>query len=184
MHHGRGVAAYDRRLLELLNVPRAIALEACYLAVVLDADDQLAARGVGEGADVPCRLLGVEARALAVELEILFLFGEEIGVVPGDGLLHGRLLNMFNGRHFTAWPKGGRSPDVLPTKDPSTLEQARVDGRLAEKRVELLGRNAVHAVYDAGEPSRHRGGGVRVVATAAVVSASSPRFTAASTHSA
>lgn len=60
---------------------------------------------------------------------------------------------------------------AAPPPRTRTLEQARVDGRLAEKRVEPLARDAFHAVRDAGdEPAGHAhhanarlaGGGVRV----------------------
>lgn len=57
--------------LKILNVARAITLEARYLTVILDTDNKLASRRVGECADMLRDLLVILAGALSIEVLIL-----------------------------------------------------------------------------------------------------------------
>jgi hypothetical protein len=66
---------------------------------------------------------------------------------------HENLVPLYFGKTFFAWSKDGRFPSVLPTSGPRSLEQACVDGRLAEKRV---GGNAVGAKTLSATESRFR----------------------------
>ena len=100
INHGDSILADDggrrtgreRCALEVLDVARAAALEARHLAVVLDADNDLAAGGVGERADVLCDLLVVLAGALPIEILVLLEGGEQVHIVCRYGLLHRCLL--------------------------------------------------------------------------------------------
>lgn len=85
---GRG-AFGDVALLEQLGLLGLLDVEAGDKPVVLDSDDELASSGVREGADVPSEVLGVDPRALAVEVMVLLHGGEDLYVVCGHGALHG-----------------------------------------------------------------------------------------------
>lgn len=76
------------RLLVVLDILGTVESEAGDLAVVLDTDNQLSTRGVREGHDVPCRIVRLDACALAVEVLILLGFGEDGGVVLANRMLH------------------------------------------------------------------------------------------------
>lgn len=84
---GRG-AGRERGTLEALDVSRAVALEARHLAVVLDADNELAARRVGERAYMLRDFLIVLAGTLPIEILVLLEGGEQVHVVCRDWLLH------------------------------------------------------------------------------------------------
>ncbi len=68
MHNGARGACGDRGTFEILDVARAVARETRHLAVILDADDEFAARGVRERAYVLGDFLVVFAGAFAVEV--------------------------------------------------------------------------------------------------------------------
>ena len=72
---------------------RAVALEARHLAVVLDANDELAAGGVRERAYMFGDFLVILAGAFAIEVLALLHRGKESDVVRRYGLLHMRLLH-------------------------------------------------------------------------------------------
>lgn len=82
------LAARERRLAEEFDIVGALSLETRDLPVVLDADDELAACRVGEGADVPRDLVRILTGALPFEVLPLLRFGEAAGVVDADRLLH------------------------------------------------------------------------------------------------
>ena len=73
MHRGHRIAAKKVNLLEILDVMSADAAESSNIAIILNADHQLATRCVCERADMLRQLIGVFARAFAVEILAFFL---------------------------------------------------------------------------------------------------------------
>lgn len=58
VNFGNGVTSHKCYLLELLDIVRSVSFEPSYFfAVVLYADNKLAACGVGEGTDMPVCIL-------------------------------------------------------------------------------------------------------------------------------
>lgn len=64
-------ASRERSALEFLNVARAVTLEARCLTIILDTDNELASRRVGECTNMLRNLLVILASALSIEVLIL-----------------------------------------------------------------------------------------------------------------